>query len=113
MDISRNYQIMNGPSADRLFDALKYAYDKKGANVTIDFDVSEGLTSHNKEVAAYLKMDAKNWHISSITHEDGSGHSFNLAGYVAIKTSTEYENYSFSAYYNANSRTGSISFKKH
>lgn len=108
MDISRNYEIANGPSTDRLFDALKYAYDK-GANVSIDFDVVEGLTSRNKEVAAYLKMDAKNWHISSITHEDGSGHSFNIQGFVEENS----EHYRFAAYYNAKSRTGSISFKKH
>lgn len=107
MDINRNYEIANGPSADRLFDALKYAYDKD-ANVSIDFHVVEGLTSRNKEVAAYFKMDAKNWRIFGIAHEDGSGHNFNIRGFVEENS----EHYRFAAYYNVKTRTGSITFKK-
>lgn len=112
MDISRNYEIANGPSTDRLFDALRYAYDKKGANVAIDFDVSEGLTSRDKEVAAYLKMDAKNWRVTSISYEDGSGNNFNIAGYVTVKNEIGNDcTVSYVAYYNTNSRTGHIKFK--
>ena len=61
--------------------------------------------------------DVRDWRITSVAHEDGSGHSFNLGGYCSIynrSTSVPHGivvlKARFSAYYNAKTRNGRIQF---
>ena len=104
MDQKVVYVIKNGPSRDTLFDACKYAYDKV-SNVPVDFEVHDSTTG--------TRIKITEWKIVSVSHEDGSGHSFNISGYC--KTNVRgygIMSVDFKAYYNARSREGSIRFHK-
>ncbi|MBP5656038.1 hypothetical protein J6X15_00410 [Candidatus Saccharibacteria bacterium] len=101
------YAIENGPSRDTLLDALKYACDKN-ANVTVDFEViappSDGQFAGKRVLIA-------DWRIMGVSHEDGSGNSFNIFGsckanvrHVGIKY------VDFKAYYNTRTRKGNVHF---
>ncbi len=65
--IRHTFDVVNGPNRDSLFDSAKRSQDKIKIPVTF---VS----------AQQHKYDAI---ITSIEHEDGSGHSFNLKGCLA------------------------------
>ena len=110
------FNIEKGPNRDTLFDALKYAYSKDGARVPVSFEIASGYTMPPGEPGrAYLRMAAKNFRITGITHEDGSGASLILTGYCDADTrvsysQVEYKNRRFEAYYNTKRRTGRITF---
>lgn len=91
----RGFNIIAGPGRDLLFDACKYAYDKK-ANIEVRFTVESNC--------GMALSDVK---ISSISHEDGSGESFNLEGFCWIMAGRCSH---FKAYYNTKNRTGYIQF---
>ena len=104
-NMDRQYWIFNGPSRDTLFDACKYAYDKN-AVIPIFFGVAEGYTAPLNDPTITK--------ICGISHEDGSGVSFNIRGYCMVKFSNgrnEMKACSFKAYYNARTREGHISFQ--
>ena len=108
--MNQEFNIVNGPSRDTLIDAFKYAYSRDGI-VSAKFEIAL------KPPANHLKIRSKDFIITEIQHEDGSGHSFNIGGFckadmnplVGIKT---YKNYSFTAYYNAKTRKGLITLTK-
>ena len=109
------YSILNGPNKDALFDACKYAYNEN-AQISINFVVMLGHTmplGHPGD--AIIAMAIRHIQITSIEHEDGSGESFNLAGYCeadlrSVTSKVTYRPHRFTAYYNTKTRNGSISF---
>lgn len=108
------YRIHGGPSRDLLIDALKYAYDDN-VEVVLDFGIAEGYTSDpNKGAAAFVKLPAKAFRIERLSHEDGSGQSFNFSGYCLAGSANEafLRPYGFSAYFNTKSREGWIKFSE-
>ena len=82
------YNIISGPSADRLFDSLKYAYDSR-AKVRVKFTIKKTGDSCAQKVSVV---------IGGISHEDNSGSSFNITGYLGNKR--------FEGHYNSNKRGG-------
>ena len=111
---NKSFNIKKGPSKDTLFDALKYAYNKDGARVPVSFEIVSGYTMPPCAPGrAYLRMAVKNFCITGIIHEDGSGESFILTGYCdadtrVIHSQVKYERRRFSAHYNTKRRTGII-----
>ena len=78
---SYEYLIFGGPNRDTLFDACKYAYDKD-AVTPIFFGVAEGYTAPLSDPGcAYAALEMSVTKINGISHEDGSGVSFNIRGY--------------------------------
>ena len=113
---TRTYSIVDGPNRDLIVDAFKYAYDKD-STLPVDFSVAIGYTTKPGEPGcAYIKMAIKNIVIARIEHECGNGHSYNLFGYCKADLRSfggvgkDYKDYSFTAYYNAKTRSGTISF---
>ena len=108
------FDIVNGPSRDMLFDACKYAYDKS-AKVNVYFEVAVGYTApKGNSKRAYFAMYIKDFKVTSLEHEDGSGEGFNLRGYCTADPCAvghvviDYKPYKFKAYYNTKTRKGSI-----
>ena len=106
------YQIVNGPSKDRLIDAFKYAYDKK-SEIPLDFHV----VLRQESERSFVLMKTEEFRILSLQHEDGSGVSFNIVGYVYMSTLNPASGRHlalietrFKAYYNAATRKGTIRF---
>ena len=99
MDIKkRSYEITSGPSKDRIFDSCKY--------------LVHGYTSVNVafEVMGTVRLVVCGVQILGIEHDenDSGGDSFNLKGVARL--GREDEALRFTAYYNAKSRKGSITF---
>ncbi len=111
---SKSFDIINGPGRDVLFDAFKYAYDKNSV-ISTSFTVAlSGIKTRSGEC---FQIKTKDYKITSIEHEDGSGQSFNIRGYCSadIRLGAKeqiYEWYKFTAYYNARTRMGYISLTK-
>ena len=107
------FNIENGPSKDRLIDALKYAYGDEG-RVDVDFTIAKSYNRplHYSE-AAYCNLKTRNFVISGIKYEDGNGWNFELFGYCEVDLEgiggkIGYRPCSFEAYYNAKTRKGNI-----
>lgn len=104
------FGIVDGPSRDAIFDAMKYNYETR---LPLDFkivkgdSISEDGRSGSKDILGIRDIE-----IHTIQHEDGTGFKFNLEGYVDIKVEQGYIPRRFKAFYNAKSRKGAISFKK-
>lgn len=95
--ISSFYEILSGPNKDALFDACKYAYDKR-VKISIPFRLSEVCPTEIR--------------ITSIVHDDGSGDYFNLAGYCKVDIN-EFGVHCFchfEAFYNTKNRKGRMRF---
>ena len=111
----RLFDIVNGPNRDTLFDACKYAYSKN-AKVPVGFTVAAGYTMpEGSPGRAYFSLRLTDLTIAGIAHENGSGESFNLHGYCradldSFGSTATYSSYYFSAYYNTQTRTGTIKF---
>ena len=102
------FNIVDGPSRDTLFDACKYAYDKK-TEIFVNFKAAKGYTQHpDSPKCAYIPLELSGITIANISHEDGSGHKFNLSGYCHTK---EFSRVGFKAYYDTKRREGYIVFK--
>lgn len=106
------YQVINGPSRDRLVEAFKYAYDEK-TEVPVDF----GVVFRQVSERSFVLLKTKDFRILSLQHEDGSGQSFNIEGYcqVSFLDPTKYAHLvlasrRFKAYYNTATRKGTIKF---
>lgn len=107
------HDITGGPSRDRLFDSCKYAQDSSSM-VGLDFQVVEfyiGLPSRGA-ITEYKQLDMREVRITGIEHEDGSGFKFNIKGrcLARFRTDVMLIPYRFTAFYNTNSREGTISF---
>lgn len=111
----RQFEIIDGPNKDALFDACKYAYNSD-STIAIDFTVALGYTMpKNHPAAACVPMSITDITIVGIEHEDGSGKSLNLKGYCkadlnSFGTDPNYVSYRFEAYYNTKKREGIITF---
>lgn len=117
LPVKFNYEIVDGPSRETLFDALKYAYDD---NVVISatFTVApQEWNLPNQEPRPIFPAKTKSWRITHISHEDGSGYSFNIEGYckanlrrhvTTYEGRTGYLMYRFKSYYNCRTRKGRI-----
>lgn len=112
----KSYEIKKGPSKDALIDAFKYAYSKTDERppIPLDFKIAIGYTGLPSDPkTAYIAAKIKNLRVTSIEHEDGSGESFNIAGYCDADlgvNQTRYQHYRFTAYYNTKNRTGRMCF---
>ena len=109
----RHYEIVNGPNKDMLFDACKYAYSKT-TKLAIDFGVAAGYTMPRSHPGcAYVLIDMSDVAIHGIEHENESGESFDIHGMCKAALhglSDDAKFYKFKAYYNAKTRTGTITF---
>ena len=112
----KTFEIVDGPSKDAIFDACKYAYHPRSI-IVLDFEVVVGYTKASSDSkAAYIAMKIKDLRITSIEHEDGSGESFNLAGFCKADldpygtSAAKWHPYKFKAYYNTRYRNGAIVF---
>ena len=91
------YKIVGGPSKHVLIDAFKYAHDKN-AKIGLEFKV---------EICKGSYLTIEDFTIVAISHEDGSGESFNLSG----SCSDFGRSIEFKAYYNSKHREGAITLK--
>lgn len=113
------YDIISGPGKDLLFDACKYAHSNE-VSVPVKFSVVTGYTQPEGHPGRMsVTMEIANIKINTISHEDGSGNSFNLEGHclldskrVAGETKKGLVSLKFRAYYNAQTRKGTISFDR-
>ena len=114
MEVKRSYDVVDGPSADRLFDACKYAYDDN--RIFVNFAVAICYTMPpDHPSSAYIPASIRNVRIVSIEHENGTGHSFNIRGYCdadlrSIAKKHTYTRYHISLYYDSRTRKGRITF---
>ena len=93
--------IVDGPSRDLIFDSMKYAFESE---IPIEFKIA-------REDSSLIKT--RDTEVHTIQHEDGSGHRFNLEGYLDIKIEGEgYLPRRFNAFYDTKTRRGSITFKR-
>lgn len=115
-----SFTIEDGPSRDLIIDAFKYTYDD--SRISVGFKFSIGHAGGIKQ--AETKRDE--WHVAKIgkfritrlSHEDGSGYSFNMSGNCnAIifgindgESKPSPKPYGFTAWYNAKTRKGHIRF---
>jgi hypothetical protein len=108
---SRNYEIVNGPSRDTLFDACKYACTET-AKITIDLSVAIAYTMPlDHPGCACVPMDIHDVTIYGIEHDNGTGYCFILRGYckaILSEASKEAKLYKFEAHYNTKTRSGDI-----
>lgn len=117
MNTEKNYDVTNGPSREMLIDALKYAY-AKDVNLHPEFSIIQYYVGHptdnSKRMAAY--MPAKNFRITGMEHEDGSGESWMLKGVCdadldgVSDINPDLIHYGFKMYYNSKRREGVITF---
>lgn len=109
----RQFEIIDGPNKDALFDACKYAYNSD-STIAIDFTVAIGYTMPKSHPdCACVPMSITDVRIVGIEHEDGSGESFNLEGYCKADPDSSGRinptaSYKFTAYYDARKRRGGI-----
>ena len=109
----RSYDIMSGPSRAQLIDAFQYQYDN-GVKMPIEFQIALAYTRATGGKRGFYPMKTKSdVLLTGIKHEDGSGHSFIIAGYISadariVKELVVYKRYRFEAYYNAQTRRGRI-----
>ena len=103
--VSINHDIKTGPDSGRLWDAAKYAYGKNSVDNFVFFDIKNPFPEIIPD--EYLRL----WfRPTEIQHEDGSGKSFNLAGFISKTCAApRYAGRRFTAYYNCGSpRHGTI-----
>lgn len=116
-DICKRFDIVSGPNKDDLVKAFKDAFDKKTETDQVKFDIALGYIGTNNG-KAYTNMKSKDFKVTGIEHEDGSGHSFNLKGYCSadirfgVRDAVIYQPYKFEAYYNAETKKGYITLTK-
>lgn len=110
----KSFDVVNGPSKDRLIDAFKYAYSKQ-TQISVKFSVVLSYTAPKDDPSCVrLIMLIDDFHIVSLQHENGSGHSFIVEGYCQASLhsgTTQLEPYDYNMYYNAKTRKGTIEFR--
>ena len=111
MDTNKVWEITNGPSKDMLCDAFKYAYDREYP-IKVVFYYVFGLTAPEDHPGAAQIRKSVLVRVTSLEHENGSGTSLNISGYVeedeskwAAKDCTR-----FKAYFDTVRRRGTIQF---
>ena len=111
---AKKYDVIDGPNRDTLFDACKYSYDKN-MRIQVGFTIAAAYTTSKKSgKAAYIPMDATDFRICSIGHEDGSGKSLIIQGYCKADVrpfgTGVYRTYKFDMYYHTGDRRGFVEF---
>lgn len=78
---TERFDIKNGPGKDKIVNAFKYAFDRN-VNFDVRFVVAKAYTAPKSDPrCAYEALPIRGLTVTSISHEDGSGHSFNLGGF--------------------------------
>lgn len=93
---SQRYDITDGPTSDRIWDAAKYSQDKNEAKIPVRFTTSSRLAGPI-ETSAWLILTPD---ITGVEHEDGSGDSLIFSGYLRGRR--------FKGYYKGRRREGFI-----
>lgn len=99
---TKYFTIIDGPNKDLLFDAVKYAYSQQ-VRVNTNFTISIDPKLAN---VCFIKKMRR---IVGVEHEDGSGDSFNIHGYVLVCLFGKDVEARFRAYYNTRTRKGTFS----
>ena len=112
MDTEKRFDIVAGPGKDVLIDAFKYAYTE-GAKIPLSFTIIKEKPFEDSK--HYSLLHTTDYVINSISHEDGSGESFEFSGSCRTdldsrrgEIKTRY--YKFKAYYSTKRRAGYITF---
>lgn len=93
------FDIVGGPSRDRIFDACKYAYDDgEDGCIPIKFKVALDIAKGPCDITDVIPLYMSDFKVNEIGHEDGSGHSFNLGGYCKADLGFDIGN-NYDAYY--------------
>jgi len=90
----QRYTITDGPTVDRIWDAAKYSADKMNATVPVRFTTDIRFTN---ATGPWLVLTP---HITGVEHEDGSGDSLIISGYLNASR--------FTGYYKGRNRSGFI-----
>jgi hypothetical protein len=90
---TRQLGIQNGPAAHVIFDHVKYAYDD-AVMIPVTFTLKQGLP----QPGGHVMWQTVEPRIIMVGHEDGSGQSLLIEGYLNNKR--------FTGWYNARSREG-------
>lgn len=95
---SISHSILSGPEPGRLWDAAKYAYNKDVPELVF-FEIKNPFPDVYPEETLKIRFRP-----ISIQHEDGSGRSFNVEGFISSKCYVkQFASRRFTAYYNAGS----------
>ncbi len=95
-EVFQRYEITDGPTSDRIWDAAKYSQDKNEARIPVGFTTSSRLAGPI-ETSAWVVLTPR---ITGVEHEDGSGDSLILSGYL--------NGHRFQGYYKGRRREGFI-----
>ena len=104
----KTYEIVDGPSRDRIYDAIKYVYEME---IPTKFVIVEGYSAPPEDPnAVVFALKTRDVIIHQIQHNSGTGFDFKLEGSLDAMPSsdTSWHPYTFQAYYNAKSRKGNI-----
>jgi hypothetical protein len=84
MSTKLHFIITGGPTDYQLVDALKYAYDKDNPHKVV-FTMRKSDEKHTDNISEPLPSDIRRpVTITALEHEDGSGYSFILKGFMSI-----------------------------
>ena len=104
----RTFAIENGPSSDRLFDAVKYAYDEE-AKVKVSFGISGSNYICTDDAKSAIKPTIFwNFKLIGICHESGNNCTYLLKGYAVIQEDKHRNDVPFEAFYDSRLRKGSL-----
>ena len=115
-DDSLVFEVMNGPSRDRIHNANMYAFDQ---NISIDLEFKVVFSKREKPAGGTTRkfMALKNVQILGVVHADRTGYDFDIQGTCdadvespAGKCNT-YRDFRFSMEYNSKLRTGTLRLK--
>lgn len=107
------FEVMNGPSRDRIHIANMYAFDQ---NMSIDLEFKVVFAKRENPAGGTTRdfMALKNLQIMGVVHTDRTGYNFNIQGTCdadvksPMNKCNAYRNFRFSMDYNAKLRTGSL-----
>ena len=110
------FEVMNGPSRDRIHNANMYAFDQ---NISIDLEFKVVFSKRENPAGGTTRefMALKNVQILGVVHTDRTGYDFNIQGTCdadvkspAGKCNT-YRNFRFTMDYNSKLRIGTLRLK--
>ena len=110
------FEVMNGPSRDRIHSANMYAFDQ---NISIDLEFKVVFSKRENPAGGTTRefMALKNVQILGVVHTDRTGYDFNIQGTcdADIKTPVgkcnTYRNFRFTMDYNSKLRIGTLRLK--
>lgn len=110
------FEVMNGPSRDRIHIANMYAFDQ---NMSIDLEFKVVFAKRENPAGGTTRdfMALKNLQIMGVVHTDCTGYDFNIQGTCdadvksPMNKCNTYRNFRFSMDYNAKLRTGVLRLK--